>query len=308
MPYLPRRLPFVKMNGLGNDFIVVDVRSEPSWEMLLADPAAVRRLCERHRGIGADGILAILPAETFGAVATMRVHNADGSRAEMCGNGLRCVARFLFEQPSPGLSFSLPESELVIDTGAGPLCCVLALPEPGVLGSIEIDMGRPSVPVPSQVSLVVDPEMAAIELALVSMGNPHAVRFCDAADSYESLFELARRFGPQIEQHPFFAHKTNVEFVRVRDQFASGLEVVVWERGCGITLACGTGACAAMVAACRRGVMPFGRRCEVRLPGGALDVTVAPDFLAVRMRGPAETVFFGEYETSSIMAPDGAAK
>lgn len=308
MPYLTRRLPFVKMNGLGNDFIVVDIRSETAWETLLTDPAAVRRLCDRHRGIGADGILAILPAETVGAVATMRVHNADGSRAEMCGNGLRCVARFLFEQPLPGLSFSLPKAELVIDTGAGPLRCVLALLESGVLGSIEIDMGRPSVPVPSQVSLVVDPEMAAMELSLVSMGNPHAVRFCDAADSYESLFELARRFGPQIEQHPFFAHKTNVEFVRVRDQFASGLEVVVWERGCGITQACGTGACAAMVAACRRGMMSFGRRCEVRLPGGVLEVTVAPDLSAVHMRGPAETVFFGEYETSSIMAPDGASK
>lgn len=308
MPYLTRRLPFVKMNGLGNDFIVVDIRSETAWETLLTDPAAVRRLCDRHRGIGADGILAILPAETVGAVATMRVHNADGSRAEMCGNGLRCVARFLFEQPLPGLSFSLPKAELVIDTGAGPLRCVLALSESGVLGSIEIDMGRPSVPVPSQVSLVVDPEMAAMELSLVSMGNPHAVRFCDAADSYESLFELARRFGPQIEQHPFFAHKTNVEFVRVRDQFASGLEVVVWERGCGITQACGTGACAAMVAACRRGMMSFGRRCEVRLPGGVLEVTVAPDLSAVHMRGPAETVFFGEYETSSIMAPDGASK
>lgn len=164
------------------------------------------------------------------------------------------------------------------------------------------------MPVPSQVSLVVDPEVAAIELELVSMGNPHAVRFCDGADSYESLFELARRLGPQIEQHPFFAQKTNVEFVRVRDTSASGLEVVVWERGCGITQACGTGACAAMVAACRRGMMPFGRRCEVRLPGGALEVTVAPDLSAVHMRGPTETVFFGEYKTSSIMAPDGASK
>jgi diaminopimelate epimerase len=306
VPYLPRRLPFVKMNGLGNDFIVVDVRSEPSWEMLLADPAAVRRLCERHRGIGADGILAILEPETVLAVATMRVHNADGSRAEMCGNGLRCVARFLFERDAPRPSSRLPE--LVIDTGAGPLCCVLALSEPDVVGSIEVDLGGPNVSALGQVALVVGPEMAAIELALVSMGNPHAVRFCDEADSYESLVELARRLGPQIERHPFFAHRTNVEFVRVRDQSGSGLEVVVWERGCGITQACGTGACAAMVAACRRGMMPFDRRCEVRLPGGVLEVTVAPDLSAVRMRGPAETVFFGEYETSSIMAPDGAAK
>ena len=306
MPYLPRRLPFVKMNGLGNDFIVVDVRSEPSWETLLADPAAVRRLCERHRGIGADGILAILEPETVLAVATMRVHNADGTRAEMCGNGLRCVARFLFEHDAPRPSSRLPE--LVIDTGAGPLCCVLALSESGVVGSIEVDLGGPNLSALGQVALVVGPEMAAIELALVSLGNPHAVRFCDEADSYESLVELARRMGPQIERHPFFAHRTNVEFVRVRDQSGSGLEVVVWERGCGITQACGTGACAAMVAACRRGMIPFGRRCEVRLPGGVLEVTVAPDLSAVRMRGPAETVFFGEYETSSIMAPDGAAK
>jgi len=306
VPYLPRRLPFVKMNGLGNDFIVVDVRSEPSWETLLADPAAVRRLCERHRGIGADGILAILEPETVLAVATMRVHNADGTRAEMCGNGLRCVARFLFEHDAPRPSSRLPE--LVIDTGAGPLCCVLALSESGVVGSIEVDLGGPNLSALGQVALVVGPEMAAIELALVSLGNPHAVRFCDEADSYESLVELARRMGPQIERHPFFAHRTNVEFVRVRDQSGSGLEVVVWERGCGITQACGTGACAAMVAACRRGMIPFGRRCEVRLPGGVLEVTVAPDLSAVRMRGPAETVFFGEYETSSIMAPDGAAK
>ena len=130
------------MNGLGNDFIVVDVRSEPSWETLLADPAAVRRLCERHRGIGADGILAILEPETVLAVATMRVHNADGSRAEMCGNGLRCVARFLFERDAPRPSSRLPE--LVIDTGAGPLCCVLALSEPGGVGSIEVDLGGPN--------------------------------------------------------------------------------------------------------------------------------------------------------------------
>jgi diaminopimelate epimerase len=300
-------LPFVKMNGLGNDFIVADLRHHSAWSELLADPSVVQKLCDRHRGIGADGVLAILGPQSPGAVATMRVHNSDGSLAEMCGNGLRCVARFLIEhEPIPDFAAGL----LTIDTGAGALRCELTRSSSGGVSAIGIDMGKPVIPTPGMVTLELKQVPERLELALVSMGNPHAVWFCDTASSYESLRATAERVGPLVECHPCFPQRTNVEFVRVVTQpdRSPYLEVVVWERGCGVTQACGTGACAAAVAACRRGALPFGQRCVVRLPGGELDITVAADASAVLMRGPAETVFFGEIETSTIMALDGAAQ
>jgi len=295
------------MDGLGNDFIVADLRHHPAWSDVLAVPSVVHKLCDRHRGIGADGVLAILGPESPGAVAAMRVHNADGSLAEMCGNGLRCVARFLVGQEPTRDSSS---GRLTIDTGAGALRCELTRSSRGEVSAIEVDMGKPSIPTPGKVMLELEPVSETLELSLVSMGNPHAVWFCDMAPSFESLRVTAEKLGPLVEVHPYFPQRTNVEFVRVgaRPDRLPYLEVVVWERGCGVTQACGTGACAAVVAACRRGAVPFGQRCVVRLPGGELDVTLAPDQSAVLMRGPAETVFFGEIETSTIMALDGAAQ
>ena len=302
--YLPRRLPFVKMNGLGNDFIIADLQTEPAWARVLAQPELIRRLCDRHTGIGADGILAVLEPSRTDSVATMQVHNADGSRAEMCGNGLRCVARYLHDRG--GASRLGPV--LHVDTDVGPLRCELTLSPDQLVTAIEINMGCPVVMEPAQMQLVLPQEPQPLELTLISMGNPHAVLFCDQAESYDALRLWAERIGPQVERHPLFPQRTNVELVRRSPASPNGLDVVVWERGCGVTQACGTGACAAVVAAGRLGWLPLGTRALVRLPGGLLDVMCEKDLSAVWMRGPAETVFFGEVETSSIMALDGAAK
>ena len=298
MPALPRRLPFVKMNGLGNDFLVVDLRKHPDWEPVLAQPLLVRRICDRHRGVGSDGILAVGPAQSAESVAAMRVHNADGSIAEMCGNGLRCVAHYLFEQDEKRFSQFDPPS-LTVDTGAGALLCQFVLSLDGVVQQVEIEMGQPKLLSPAPASLSVG--KSELSLTLVSMGNPHAVAFCDPAQTYSQLLAQATEQGPLVETHPLFPQRTNVEFVNVQGG-AAHLDVVVWERGCGVTQACGTGACAAVVAACLRGLVPLKTPCTVRLPGGLLTVTVAADYTSVRMRGEAETVFCGEVITSSIMA------
>lgn len=308
VPALPRRLPFVKMNGLGNDFVVADLRACPEWSGVLSDPALVRRVCDRHRGVGADGILAIAEGISEHASASMRVHNSDGSIAEMCGNGLRCVARYVFEQMRAEPQIPSRQAALTIDTGAGALRCELSLGADRTVESIAVDMGRPVLIAPELVELVVGPSLTPLHVMLISMGNPHAVQFCDETLDYDRLVALATRLGPHVETDQRFAHRTNAEFVVNRPQPFPRLDVVVWERGCGITQACGTGACAAVVAACRRGLIPLGAACTVRLPGGTLVVTVASDFSSVRMRGPAETVFCGEIATSSIMAVDGATQ
>ena len=289
------------MNGLGNDFIIADLQTEPAWARVLAQPSLVRRLCDRHTGIGADGILAVLDPLHADSMATMHVHNADGSRAEMCGNGLRCVARYLCDRIGNSAG-----SLLLVDTGAGTLRCELTLSPDQAVTAIEINMGRPIVANPAQTQLVL--ASTTLTLTLVSMVNPHAVLFCEEADSYDALRRMAEDIGPQVEHHALFPQRTNVEFVRRSPESSLGLDVVVWERGCGVTQACGTGACAAVVAAGLRGWLPLGTRASVRLPGGLLDIVCAEDLSAVWMRGPAETVFFGEVETSSIMALDGAAK
>ncbi len=301
------------MNGLGNDFVIADLRKHPDWSFVLREPAWVRGVCDRHRGVGADGILAVSDGISPHSAASMQVHNADGSIAEMCGNGLRCVARYVFEQQHSGqaqLDSSVVEQNavLTIDTGAGALRSELTLGADGFVEAVVVDMGRPVLVAPERVELAVERSLPPLELMLVSMGNPHAVQLCDPTLGYEELMALATRLGPRVETDPLFPQRTNVEFVCQRPHSGPSLDVVVWERGCGITQACGTGACAAVVAACHRELIPRGVACSVRLPGGILWVTVAEDWSSVRMRGPAETVFCGEIATSSIMAVDGATK
>ena len=298
----PPGLSFLKMEGLGNDFIVVDLRSgaPPAW---LDDGAAIRRLCDRHRGVGADGVLAVLPARPgVAAVARMRVRNADGSEAEMCGNGLRCVARYLFEEsPPPSLGLTLD-----IETGAGVLRCELHRAAKSNLAAsdeleIEIAMGAPrlqraALPMlgPPTALCLNEPLVIAgdeLRLTAVSMGNPHAVVFAAADVSGAALVALARRIGPELELHPLFPQRTNVELCHRRA--ANDYEVVVWERGCGITQACGTGACAVAVAACRLGLSPVDHWLRIELPGGPLQVRVLPGERDVRMRGPARSVYRG---------------
>jgi diaminopimelate epimerase len=225
----------------------------------------------------------------------MRVLNADGSEAEMCGNGLRCVAKVLYER-DPGLR----RSPLLIETGAGVLACELEVTG-GEVVAVTVEMGKPrlgrgEIPMlPGGDAPATRQEIQArgriFHATAVSMGNPHAVIFVD--DPAEDLRGLAESYGPTIETAPLFPRRTNVEFARVRGR---EIDLVVWERGCGITLACGTGACATAVAAGIEGRLAFGTEATVHLPGGALFITVAPDGSGVRMRGPARRVFGAELE------------
>lgn len=262
---------FFKMQGAGNDFIVVDGFRE-------AEPAdfgaLARRLCDRHFGIGADGL--IWMTRSPAADARMRIFNTDGSEPEMCGNGLRCAAKFLFDQ-------GYAPAEMTIDTLAGVLAARVA-PE-----GVTARMGAPRFD-PAQIPVAADSNRVALELDgetleffCVSMGNPHAVTF--------SLYPEDGRFyrlGPLAERHPAFPARANIEFCRIRD---GGIDVRVWERGDGETLACGTGACASLAAAASLGLL--GREADVRLPGGTLHIRWLPDG-EMEMRGPAETVFTGE--------------
>jgi len=295
---------FAKYHGLGNDFLVVDLRTAPdpiaaTWQ----DEPVVRAACDRQFGVGGDGVLAILPAVSAGADARMRVLNADGSEAEMCGNGLRCVVKYLYDR-DPGLR----KEALVIDTGAGPLRCAIE-PSGTQARTVTVDMGRPrltraEVPMtgPAGERCVDQPiqipgDTEARKVTAVSMGNPHAVVFVGAGGEHR---RLARTVGPALETHPSFPKKTNAEFAHVLSP--QEIDLVVWERGVGITSACGTGACATVVAACLTGRATPGTEVRVHLPGGVLAITVAADLSTVFMRGPAAHVFEGELDTTGLLA------
>jgi len=284
---------FAKYHGLGNDFLVVDLRSAPP-ELVTAfqDPARVIALCDRQFGVGGDGVLAVLPPTTAGADARMRVLNSDGSEAEMCGNGIRCVAKALYDN-------GLVKQELLIDTGAGPLACSIDAVD-GVAQTVTVKMGPPrltraEIPVtgPADERCIDQPfdVTAPLTLTCVSMGNPHAITFVDARDE---AWKLATTIGPTIETHAQFPRRTNVEFAAVKSR--TEIDLVVWERGCGITLACGTGACATTVAAVLTGRADAGTPVRVNLPGGTLEITVLADFSNVLMKGPALHVFDGDVD------------
>jgi diaminopimelate epimerase len=256
-------------------------------------------------------VLAILPGQE--GDARMRVINADGSEAEMCGNGIRCVAKVLWEKDT-----ALRRPVLQIDTGAGLLACAIDA-ERDRVRTVAVQMGRPrltrgEIPMTGPAGeRAVRTSLRAgdrsFSLTAVSMGNPHAVIFID--DAAADLRALAEAYGPGIEVDPLFPRRTNVEFARVR-QGQDQIDLVVWERGCGITLACGTGACATVVAACLEGRARPGREVAVNLPGGTLFITVAPEisaaetgFAGVQMRGPAETVFEAAIDPRTVPAGKG---
>jgi diaminopimelate epimerase len=293
---------FVKYHGLGNDFLVADLRGAAerdaaAWQ----DPAAVRALCDRQFGVGGDGVLPILPPVTADADARMRVLNADGSEAEMCGNGIRCVVKHLWERDP-----RLGRDALVIDTGAGPLRCTVTA-ERDRVRTVTVDMGRPRL-ARGEVPMTGPAGERCIEqpieipgdrtrrLTAVSMGNPHAVIFVDA----DQPRPLAEAIGRSIETHAWFPNRTNAELAHVRSP--REIDLVVWERGCGITNACGTGACATVVAACLTGRATPGDEVIVHLPGGDLAITVAADLSTVWMRGPAAHVFDGELDVAEVLA------
>jgi diaminopimelate epimerase len=296
---------FSKYHGLGNDFLVVDLRSVRDEDArAVQEPAIVRALCDRQFGVGGDGVLAILPSS--GADARMRVLNADGSEAEMCGNGIRCVAKELHDRGG------IAKPEIAIDTGAGRLVCQLR--DDGVT----VSMGAPrltrgEIPMTGPVGERCIEQQLAIgggsyAFTAVSMGNPHAVCFVDgtappfggaAGAAVEGdQRRLAETVGPLVERHAWFPQRTNVEFARVRDP--GTIDLVVWERGCGITLACGTGACATVTAAILTGKVELDTPVRVNLLGGGLTIRVLPGFANVLMHGPAVHVFDGELDPRAV--------
>jgi diaminopimelate epimerase len=274
-------LAFTKLHGTANDFVYVDARRG-----LPGDPAVLaRRLCDRHRGIGADGLILLLPSET--ADCRMRIVNPDGSTAEMCGNGIRGFAKFVLDA---GLVRTNP---LRVETDAG-LKTVQAELAGGRVARVAVDMGTPEwsgrkIPVDADGDVIerpLDVAGRAWSVTCVSMGNPHCVVFVDDVTALP-----VAEIGPRFEHHPFFPKRVNTEFVRVASP--TRLEMRVWERGAGETMACGTGACAVAAAAARTGRAE--RRCVVALPGGELEIEWRPDDHIV-MTGDAVEVFHGRIE------------
>jgi diaminopimelate epimerase len=275
-----QRLSFIKMQGTGNDFIVaheLPASLQPSPELAV-------RLCDRRRGIGADGLVLILPSET--ADFRMRIWNCDGSEAEMCGNGIRCCARYV-----NAVKLS-DKRTLLFETGAGPVATELT-----ESGAVRVTMGKPVLSAPHIPTMKVSGRVInenlrvdhmLFRITAVSMGNPHAVIFDEHLSD-----ELVNVWGRKIESHPFFPRKANVEFVKVLSD--REIRMRVWERGCGETQACGTGACAAVVA----GVInkKLGPDVTVHLPGGDLQVEWdGNEASPVYLTGPAGETFRGSVE------------
>ena len=274
---------FWKYQGIGNDFILLDGTAGD----LEIDAEWCRRAGDRHYGIGADGVLYVMPGE--GTDITMRIINADGSEAEMCGNGIRCVAKYAADH---GV---VPGDTMTIHTLAGDLGAEVFRGDDGLVRTVRINMGAPildgrTVPVDYDGRFIDQPFDAdgiPIRANAVSMGNPHFITFTPLDDA------TVDRLGPILERHPFFPRKTNVEFCRVED---GKIYIRVYERGAAWTLACGTGACATTTAAALNGLVPFGTPVDVHLPGGWLRITVDKDLGYVLMEGPAELVFTGDME------------
>jgi diaminopimelate epimerase len=282
------------MHGLGNDYVYVNC-----FEEKIANPAKLAQVVsDRHFGIGGDGLILICPSKV--ADVRMRIFNADGSEAEMCGNGIRCVAKYTYEHKlaKSGEPFAVPgqppcSASLNIETGNGVIPVGLTIDDNDKVQKVCVNMGQPvlatrDIPVNLPVKEVIEQPMQFLSRALVmtcvSMGNPHAVFFCDDV----SLIEL-EKFGPAIEKHRIFPNRTNVHFVQVDGP--AEFTMRTWERGSGITLACGTGACACCVAAVLTG---RGKRvCTAHLPGGDLDLNWCQEDNCVYMAGPAVEVFEG---------------
>ena len=259
-----------KMQGLGNDYIYVNCMDGAPEDL----PGLAVRLSDRHFGVGGDGLIAIRPG--IAGDFSMEMYNADGSLGAMCGNGIRCVGKYVYEK---GLT---RKTCLTIDTGAGPRTLELRLRR-GQVEQVTVDMGEPKV-LPS---LELEAEGTVFSVWPVEMGNPHGVIFCP--DPAEIPLE---RVGPVLERASPFPDRVNVEFAAARAW--DRLDVRVWERGSGMTLACGTGACAVLAAAVKTG--RCGRRASVRLPGGVLELEWQRESGHMWMTGPAVTVFEADLE------------
>ncbi len=277
-------LNFSKMQGLGNDFIILDDRDKAIVNEMPYSDLAVR-LCDRHFGIGADGIILVRESQTHDM--RFMIINSDGTEPQMCGNGMRCFAKFLYEN---GI---LVKEQMRIETLAGTVVPKLSLGNEGMVDFVCVDMGEPIL-TPSQIPFVSDQPRALeetleipggqAEVTVVSMGNPHAVVFVADLDEVD----LERR-GRAIEIHDRFPEKTNVEFIQVLSD--NELRMRVWERGAGVTLACGTGACASLVAAHLTG--RTGNEATVHLDGGDLTIRWDRETNHIFKTGPAALSFTG---------------
>lgn len=274
-------MEFTKMHGLGNDFVVIDCRrdKETNYYELAA------KICDRHFGVGADGLMVVLPSEQ--ADCRMRIFNSDGSEPEMCGNGLRCFARYVYEK---GI---VSTTEMTVETLAGIMKPKILFNQAGEITKVKVDMGEPILK-RSLIPIIGDGEHAIKEkividdqifiITAISMGNPHCVIFTENAQTVDLT-----KWGPKIEHSAYFPQKTNVEFVQVLSP--TEMRMRVWERGAAVTLACGTGACAALTAAVLNGLTE--RDATIHLDGGDLEISWSEDSNHIFMTGAAENVFEG---------------
>jgi diaminopimelate epimerase len=301
-------IPFLKMHGIGNDYVYVDAITNPALESRFAGAGGaslVRRMSDRHRGIGADGVILLCPPSPAPSSPAphlrMRMFNADGSEAEMCGNGIRCVARFAHDR------LSIRPRPMYIQTGRGVLAIDYTTDSAGRLVEATVDMGEPAfdlaaIPVDrAHVAWNAHDHHVGIEtpgrgwaVTCVSMGNPHAVIFENGSADFTpadlAALDLAR-VGPSIESHPAFPRRVNVHAAAPLSRAEVAMRT--WERGAGLTLACGTGACAVVAAGVTTGRLD--RDVLVHLPGGDLRIRWDRASNHVLMTGPAEEVFEGAW-------------
>jgi diaminopimelate epimerase len=282
-------ISFTKYHGLGNDFVLVDNRHQKDPSLT---PEQAVKWCDRNFGIGADGVIFVLPGQQ-GTDYTMRIFNSDGSEPEMCGNGIRCLAKFIADLETADGHPAAPPKAYTIHTLGGTITPTL---QPD--GQVTVDMGEPRLLAGDIPTTLVAADQRVISQSLtvaeqdwivtaVSMGNPHCITFVDDA----TAIDLAQ-LGPQFEHHPAFPERINTEFIEVMGR--DYLKMRVWERGAGATLACGTGACAALVAAAL--TERSDRAATVELPGGPLRIEWSAIDNRVYMTGPAERVFMGSVE------------
>ena len=273
-------MKFTKMQGLGNDYVYVNCFKEK-----IEDPSALAvRISDRHFGVGSDGLILINPSKV--ADCEMEMYNADGSRGEMCGNGIRCVGKYMYD-------YGLTDKEAIsVETLAG-IKYLQFFIENGKVAKVKVDMGSPIL-TPAEIPVVAEGERAVDEpivvdgteyrMTCISMGNPHAIVYVDDVKNL-----LIEKIGPSFEKHERFPNRVNTEFVKVLDR--NTVEMRVWERGSGETLACGTGACATAVACILNGLTE--EKVTVKLLGGDLEIEWDREKNKVFMTGPAKVVFDG---------------
>lgn len=275
-------LRFTKMHGIGNDYVYINCLDSCPDNL----PALSRFLSDRHCGVGGDGIILILPSEI--ADFRMRIFNADGSEAKMCGNGSRCVGKYLYDNGLTG------RQDLTLETLSGVKYLHLITGADGLVREVTVDMGAPvlvpaDIPVRAEniLGIRVDTDSRPIEINAVSMGNPHGVVFVDDALNFD-----VHGIGRQLELHEIFPDRANIEFAEVLSP--TEIRMRVWERGSGETMACGTGACATAVAAWLTGRADRESPVTIHLLGGDLTIARNPENGHILMTGPATTVFTGE--------------